>query len=726
MYLKEKNTDTVLGALANFTITRDAMPLNPEDGGAQVASFTSVLADVPEDTDNYIGKEVELGLSITNKYAGEIINYSQSDDSGVISVDCATVLQKLNTEQTVLPYMTDYPQHELALTYWMQECGLFQYLTAGDVQSYTGQNDLTYLKNQSTRFYSSGWGQTSPTTAVIPLAPQRVWKDANNSGAKAMPIVRYPGKPILFGAYHRYSDNSGKSWAVEWEFAPSAGGTTTTKLSIKVDGNVATLRERVGDAVGTVIGTLAMPQTQIYGHNIYVLAQPNAADPSLTDFRIRVANVDPAVGATSGVFTYASVLKQDVSQLSTTLIQQTAISYDPYSTYFAYISYAPEMPIYYARQLIGGYTYRDEIVDVYPSKIPGFTGNVWSKIKQFCAIYNYDFRILPDGSVDLSHRIDPANYTNVLAASMVSPQVRKTNVRKQISSRETARFVEVVVDKYFTNPDSLESKMSDRLMWKADSVYSLEMGENKVETVQTDATFLALDQPIPWGFVPVPFSWGIGVYVVTGADGYIVDENWWKDNGGYIKVKPTDKSGEIQIEFQAPNVQTVRAPYRISEGAADRPALYITGTGMRKTPETVRISTGAPYAATEVGVQCDTGFITNDVMAYRVGAKLADTFAGNNVELSYSTPVTSTEGYSTTDFADAPEGKLVYHNGSVFRNSSTQRTPNTLSISKAEQYDPILLVDYDRDDMTVDQWDAANTNFTVDDVDRAPMKKYIG
>ena len=733
MYLKEQGSERSLGKLANFTINRDAMPLKVEDGSAQVPSFTTVLAGLPEYTDDYIGKDVLLGLGGPSSYLGKVINYTQSDDSGAIALDCATVLQKLNTEQTALPYFSIAPQHERLIAYWMQQCGLFKYQTYGDVQSYAGENDIMYLKDQTTKLYSEGFKYQTPAIAIIPLAPVKSWKDPYNLGAKAEPTAFYPGKPILFSAFNVYGGgDAGRDWAVEWSFVPMGTSAVPTKLSIKVSGGFVTLRERVGDTNGTVIGTLAASDTLTRQSKVYVLAQPNATNPALTDFRIRVTYVgyDAAAAVTSPVLTSTSILTKEPAQTALGYMQNTGTVYDPYASFAAYISYASELPSTAGKTLVDGYLYAGEIADIYPVKVAGFTGNVWEKIKQFCAIYNYDFQVLEDGRVKITHRINPGAYNNATAEEMVQRSVIKSNVRKQITSRETARYVDVVVDKYDLNPTSDPSKLNDKLMWKADSVYTLEKGENRVETVQTDSTFIALDQPIPWNGAPVPFSWSTGIYVITGADGYIVDDHWWTNNGGSIKVRATDKSGEIEIEFQAPNIDTARAPYRVSEGAADRPALYITGIGMRKTPETIRVSTGAPYAGQEVGATIDTGFITNDAIAYRVGAMMANHYSGENVELSFNTPVQTPPQYDTgapdTGLGYVPEGKVVYHNGSSFRVSSTQQTPKQLSVSKAEQYDPIFLVDFDMDALTVDQYDAIHTTETVNDVDRAPLKKYIG
>src|SRR4030095_2341455 len=135
---------------------------------------------------------------------------------------------------------------------------------------------------------------------------------------------------------------------------------------------------------------------------------------------------------------------------------------------------------------------------------------------------------------------------------------KKSQLVEKIQARDDARSVEIVYRER-KNTSNLS------LMWKADSVYSLDKGETKVETIQTDSTFTYVTQPIPVSGVPVPYTWSYSSYVITGNDGYIVDPQWWLDNGGSVKVEMTEKSGEVKVTMQAPPVDTVRAPYRLSE-----------------------------------------------------------------------------------------------------------------------------------------------------------------
>jgi hypothetical protein len=226
----------------------------------------------------------------------------------------------------------------------------------------------------------------------------------------------------------------------------------------------------------------------------------------------------------------------------------------------------------------------------------------------------------------------------------------------------------------------------------------------------------------------VPYTLGYGSYVITGNDGYIVTPQWWVDNGGSIKAEATGTAGELKITMQAPTVDTVRAPYRISEGVADRPALYIFGSGLNLSePKTLRIATGAGDAAQE-SVTFDSPFVTNLDLAYNAGYKVADSMGGAGGEIAFNVPKDSLgvpDPYGI-EYDSVPPGSMVYHGGAVHRIMALSVQPTGLSVTKAEQFTSVAATnDGLGPDATIDQWNSLHLNKTVKEVNLSPLPQYI-
>ena len=277
----------------------------------------------------------------------------------------------------------------------------------------------------------------------------------------------------------------------------------------------------------------------------------------------------------------------------------------------------------------------------------GFSGNAWEHIKQYCSIYHLDVSFR-DGKLT----IGPRQRDVTFGASL-------SELSTTIQDREQARNVEVV------NQNHQATGMTPAVMWAADSVYQVAVGEVQEFTVQTPHSILDTSQPVcVSGIDPYPYKTGSGQYVVTGSDGYIVSPTFWRDQGGSITASPTDVEGEIKITIKGPDYDSPRAPYRISEGDAGRPALYVTGLGILAKPETLKIGTGKAQAAKDVGVTIDSPFVADRSMAYDVAARAAKAFATPETTTTIAEPL-AYDGVSK--LGTSPAGALVKSNGNIMR-----------------------------------------------------------
>jgi hypothetical protein len=300
----------------------------------------------------------------------------------------------------------------------------------------------------------------------------------------------------------------------------------------------------------------------------------------------------------------------------------------------------------------------------------GFSGNVWEHMKQYCSIFHLD-----------------VNYRN----GLLTIEPRKTNVKTgaglsvlntTVQNRETARTVEVVNQRH-----TATGSVTPQVMWKADTVYQVAVGEVQEFLVQTKHSIMSVKQPVcVSGISPFPYVSGTGQYVVTGSDGYIVSPAFWADQGGSVTCDITENEGEIKVRIKAPDFDSTRAPYRISEGDAGRPALYITGTGVKADPVTLKVPTGNSKAAKDVGVTIDSPFIGTARYAYDAAARAAANFAGPEVLVSFTEPT----GYDEDSaLGDVPAGELIKSGGNVYRIKDVTQTPN-LTSGNASQHNTIF------------------------------------
>lgn len=541
-------------------------------------------------------------------------------------------------------------------------------------------------------------------------------------GKAANQLNLSPAAPILLGAMFRAPNTPNMAWSsVEW-WVQESTLLLPTIISLELYGTVVELRERYGNGgASTLLASLSISAllSAIYSPELFctVLVEAHPTDATKANFSLQVVSTD---GFTSiGTGSAVSVMARQPAFYRTRRSMPLG-TFNSQSTSI-YTSYGSALPTVLPQRVIATFG----LVEV-PNTLPGFTGNVWEKIKEYCSIFDLDFSINSQSQIIVQHReISSFNGVDWVYTPREPSRPIKANLADKLGNRTKARSVEVVHNKLTSTGLSTTAEL-----WRADSVYSLNKGETQVQKVQTDSTFIGLLQPIPVSGVPVPYTWSYGSYVVTGNDGYIVDPQWWKDNGGSIKVAPTKVSGEIEITLQAPNVDTVRAPYRISEGVADRPALYITGVGIKVKKETLTILTGASDVAEAVGTTFDSPFVTDLGTVYRAGNKLANFYG----EIDAS--ITFTEQYKTFTKNDLPylnapklstqpEGKFVYTDGSMYRISMADLGPNSMNLT-AEAANFLDYVDQAFAGMTLDEIDTYFSGMNLDEIGMTPLKKYIG
>lgn len=294
---------------------------------------------------------------------------------------------------------------------------------------------------------------------------------------------------------------------------------------------------------------------------------------------------------------------------------------------------------------LNGYTFDYQAAEDPDVVFPGWSGDVWAKIKELCTAYNIQ--------VDL---IDDVIVVSDVGTATIQLE-NNTPVRLTPSSSPTGRAVQIVAQ----NPVAGGGSMWDSA--DQDHVYSIDVGGRANVLLTTKNHPVALANPVPTSTLPIlP-----GQYHVVDSAGVAVPAETWATAGGLIAAGVGESPGTVRLEFVGPagTITGFTGPFYFAtgRGPTDVGALSIVGNGVTTAPETVKVLTGANPAATaqEVAFTLNTPFMDTRARAYDRGVWAAAEAAGPNVEIQFDVPVSELSGYGSS------VGSMVDHEASRYR-----------------------------------------------------------
>lgn len=717
-----------LGELANYSLRHSATPFNPTDSSGELPSFNAILTDIKGDAKRLNSKNVSLrdwtgyryfGFEAGVNTKGRVTSVTRDPQSGLVNVDANTIFERLNTEQTVLPVtVQDSVDGDVTREAFNQMClaaGVPEFSVEGNLKHYVSKwSQIGYIGDSKYK-----WRYFGPPTSY------RSYVTTEGSlGGYAAPLDVNLAQGVTFGM--RVDPNVDiQDYRVQC-FLPHLQD--TVNYTLRHNGNSWYFYERVGSSSTVTLHSFVMP-LNVLNHSWFLVdIKAHSTDATKINIKSRIIERDYNTSQTTFTdFTVTSVtstlrnrpqpFRMDLGWDPSIIAGKT---YDAPETGF--ITESPVLQESYPEYQHFSTTYTSfssQTADKakLPKHFPGFTGNVWEKIREFCAIYDFDIEYNND---QIGFWPRESKRRGASDQWIPAPAITKSDLTEQVQEREPARSVEVKVYPRVKDSDY------NSLMFKADSVYTLEKGETKIEVVQTGNSFQYLNQPVPVNGVPVPYTSAFGSYVITGNDGYIVDPQWWKDNGGSITVNSTGVSGEIEITMQAPTIDTVRAPYRVSEGVADRPALYIMGYGIAlQEPKTIKILTGNPTASQDVGATLDNPFVMNDIAAYNVGARLANVYGSGEASVNFSLNRADYVIPADSNTRPTPISDSIYWGGSYYRISDETITPTGIQFSECRTHNTVGVLNGEfASTSTVGDWNNLHDGKTIADVNLAPLPYY--
>jgi hypothetical protein len=704
-----KSTGTIakLGDPSTFSVSTSAIPVDTADSAGAVPTLTATFVNGTY-SEYLVGESLTLTAPSVGKFKGKVISHSKAANSDRYNLSVDSLLARLNSELRTYP-LSDYSSVEstyiplYSLEYWTQQCGVFYTDMPGDVLFYqSGYGHLgAYGKDITKPIRSLASINAGGTLLSMSLVNGRVWSGFGVDctafvGIPKEKLVPVPvpttasGKRIVFGASINLT-GTGRTGSVTWYL----NGKGSAKPAVRLSYDTAAGFTVWSNTSGTYVSNITVPTPGSGVYHCYLSVSMGA-----TQTRLNLTVLDA-----TGLTIYSGGV-DSAQELSGTLALREI-------RYLSNAGGSGGIPSYanvFVTQTKG------DVVSLIPDAktltlgskgakfMVGFNGNVWEHIKEYCSIYHLDVSYV-SGKLTIGPRQRDITFGANLSEGTQTTQ-----------NREQARNVEVV------NQGHTPTGSTPTVLWQADSVYQVAVGEVQTFNVQTPHSILDTSQPVcVSGISPFPYKTGAGQYVVTGSDGYIVSPTFWRDQGGKITTETTDVEGEIKITIKGPDYDSPRAPYRISEGDAGRPALYVTGYGILAAPKTLKVGTGNTRAAKDVGVSLDSPFISNTKLAYDAAARAAQTFATPESTMSLAEPL----DYDTSStLGTYPAGSLVKMNGNVLRVVSATQGPSVFSGSAA-QHNTIYQLKRSFAGMTIKQQKDYYAGKTIGQVNIRPMRKVV-
>jgi hypothetical protein len=651
----ELGTDP-LGKRVNYNVTTSAVPLNPTEGSGSTPSVSATyLKGI--DPELALGERNVLTAGNIGTYEGEIVNLSVDRASTNVTTSMSTALTLLNNELSLFPFIDEVSSKwaaARAIDYWTQQTGLFYDKVPGTCIAYASAygHSTAYGASTVNHFYEKLTGGSTVTTVVNERSVRTFGDDtvgttAFHEDAKAsVAFTLLKNQKLVFSAGIGIR-GTGRTSTVSWNFVDPKDRPHSLTISATSGGYITT----------TVDGVLITTATVAGNENYRIAASLEQLGSSmvgkLTVHEDDLAGNGSVVYADSGVIVAYNLPKSlRLKSITHSTSGGSGSEMLRWGTYLTIDSNHPK----------GVPAIQKELLESTKTRrfVSGFQGNVWNMLNEFCSIARLDVRFVGE-KLFVGPRI----------STLTAPDGNFSQFTYNSERRDKYKQVAV---------RNLQSKVvtdNTAVLWRSDSVYQIAAREVFETTVQTDHSILNLVQPVAVNAIsPFPYKRGGGQYVVTGADGYIISPAWWYDNGGKVEVSLTEKEGEIAIKITAPDLDTVRAPYRLSEGEADRPALYISGSGILNTPKEVHVGTGAKNAKEGFDNVFESPFVAGVVETYDVAMAMASEYSTMNADVEFEIP---NDFDTPSRFGEFPAGTIFTDNVRNYRIQNATQTHSKVS-----------------------------------------------
>lgn len=236
----------------------------------------------------------------------------------------------------------------------------------------------------------------------------------------------------------------------------------------------------------------------------------------------------------------------------------------------------------------------------------GWSGNVWSQVKKFCAAYEVEVAVVGTDIV--------VRHLRTETASRVGEEAFQWGM-------DGTGLAKTVTSWFYPCTEVTDALIVGRR--HSYGTQFLEAGAVEEYTIDLDYSLSSVDQPVCLDSV----SYGsntASVYSVVDRWGDPVKASYWNDQGGNVEVSISDDSRSITVTITA-CLDLARAPYRLvgvrtyDGEEIDYPTLRVVGSGLafeRKFYSMHACTDGS--ATVEVGCEVDNDFITSFSQCHRL------------------------------------------------------------------------------------------------------------
>jgi len=340
--------------------------------------------------------------------------------------------------------------------------------------------------------------------------------------------------------------------------------------------------------------------------------------------------------------------------------------------------------LYTSTKLQGAFAYYLSLVGIKDYKyygpqntaiFPGWTGNVWDKIKQLCTVWQLEVAVVDNGIV-----VRPSGQT-----VFVVDKVQEASVHLSIGA-PAAKTVTLGYNNASTmNPEKKAvGLLSQGVLFDAKDtglVITVNAGETVIQTVTTTNYPAIIDPPSMGGDLNYA-----GTYAVIDSSNpaVAVSPASWLQYGGDIKATENiDNQSSLDIYVTGPGVVipgTV-GPYRIASTITGTgvvyPALSFAGYGVFTDPKQLTLNTAASESRNVADGAADVNnpFMATLDQAYDRGAWASSLAGGPTVDLTMSVPTLSLGGFGLTS------GAIISFKENKYRISSITYRDSIATIS---------------------------------------------
>jgi hypothetical protein len=242
----------------------------------------------------------------------------------------------------------------------------------------------------------------------------------------------------------------------------------------------------------------------------------------------------------------------------------------------------------------------DASLTAIPVVAQGWTGDLWTKIKELCVTVGAEVTLIKGNVV-----IRPLRENRALEINNVSEQWSVQNI-------DLAKSVEI----YYYNSEWKDGALVyPQGGWNEDvTVYTVDAGQTVEVNIPVDVSIESLQQPSLQTFVSRDHT-DSSVYTVSGNDGLPIQPAQWLSEGGDLRVAVGEDGKSIDLTIVGAAGAAARyAPFRIavSAGPSDYySSLRIVGTGLHYKQESLVVPTSVDDASTsrDVGVTVDNIYV---------------------------------------------------------------------------------------------------------------------